>query len=102
MTNCGEVLGNKDLQVQFKMKKRPAFKAGAELSSTVNLVSVEVNDESIADSEVFELNLKIQKETTIPVDLSIEAIRKMQKELEGKLKCLSQLAECTSNQETQA
>ncbi|MBI1837508.1 MAG: hypothetical protein HYR91_09615 [Flavobacteriia bacterium] len=42
MANCNGLLGvkNSNLQVQFKMKKRPAFKAGAELSSKVNLVSI--------------------------------------------------------------
>ena len=95
MANCNELLGvkNSNLQVQFKMKKRPAFKAGAELSSKVNLVSIDV----IEDSEIFEMNINIQKESkcddTAPI--SIDAIKEMQARLEERLQYLAQIAEET-------
>jgi hypothetical protein len=50
-----------DLSLQVKMKKRPRFKAGAELSGAVNL-TVEVNETEEYDSNVMEMNLHIQSE----------------------------------------
>ena len=99
MANCNELLGvkNSNLQVLFKMKKRPAFKAGAELSSKVNLVSIDVNEDVIEDSEIFEMNINIQKESkcddTAPI--SIDAIKEMQARLEERLQYLAQIAEET-------
>jgi len=99
MANCNELLGvkNSNLQVQFKMKKRPAFKAGAELSSKVNLVSIDVNEDLIENSEIFEMNINIQKETKCDDSspISIDAIKEMQVRLEERLQYLSQIAEET-------
>lgn len=100
MTNCSEILGtkNKDLQVQFRMKRRPRFKAGAELSAKVNLVAIEVNEENDEDSESFEMNLRIERVSNEVNDWDLDKIHVMQRELEGKLKCLAQLAECKESQ----
>lgn len=53
--NCA----NSNLNVSIKTKRRPRFKAGAELSSAVNLVAVDVVEEMIEDTEVFEINIKL-------------------------------------------
>jgi hypothetical protein len=46
-----------DLIIKATVKKKPRFKAGAELSSRVNLKSVEVNvnDTSTEDTDAFEI-----------------------------------------------
>ena len=101
MGNCVDLLTkqNNDLVVKFGMKRKPAFKAGAELSSKVNLVAIDVNEELIEDSEVFEMNIKIERSAPSGCDITIEAIQEKQKELEVQLKCLAQLAETKKAQE---
>lgn len=49
-----------NLIVQIKTKKRVRFKAGAELSSAVNLVAVDVIETADDDSETLELTIKVQ------------------------------------------
>ncbi len=48
-----------DLIVKASIKRKPRFKAGAELSSSVNLksVDVEVNDVATEDTETFAIQL---------------------------------------------
>jgi len=48
-----------DLIVKASIKRKPRFKAGAELSSSVNLkrVDVEVNDVSTEGTETFAIQL---------------------------------------------
>ncbi len=65
--NCA----NSNLSVNIKTKRRPRFKAGAELSGAVNLVAIDVNEEMIDDTEVFEISIKLDstrcaKEDTCP------------------------------------
>ena len=104
MGNCVDLLSkqNNDLEVKFGMKRKPAFKAGAELSRKVNLVAIDVNEELIEDSEVFEMNIKIERSVPSNCDITIEAIQEKQKELEVQLKCLAQLAETKKAQEQNA
>lgn len=47
------------LQINVKAKKRPRFKAGAELSSTVNSVDVAVDHTIENDTEMIDLSIKI-------------------------------------------
>ncbi|AEA42571.1 hypothetical protein [Fluviicola taffensis] len=53
--NCA----NSNLSVNIKTRRKPRFKAGAELSSAVNLVAIDVNEELIEDTEVFEISIKL-------------------------------------------
>lgn len=53
--NCS----NSNLTVSIKTKRKPRFKAGAEMSSSVNLVAVDVVEEVIEDTEVFEISIKL-------------------------------------------
>lgn len=50
-----------NLVVQIKTKRRPRFKAGAELSGAVNLVVVDINETADNDSETLELAIQIQR-----------------------------------------
>ncbi len=63
-----------ELSLQVKMKKRPRFKAGAELSGAVNL-TVDVNETEGYDSNVMEMKLHIQS----------ERLFKLSKSLSGKI-----------------
>lgn len=51
-----------DLIVKASIKRKPRFKAGSDLSSTVNvkLMDVEVNDESTEDTEAFDITLHLK------------------------------------------
>ncbi len=97
MVNCNELLGvkNTNLQVQFKMKQHPV--STTDSGAKVNLVSIDVNEDVIEDSEIFEMNINIQKESkcdyTAPI--SIDAIKEMQARLEERLQYLAQIAEET-------
>lgn len=51
--------------LDLKAKRRPRFKAGSELSAKVNLVAVELNEETIDDTEIFELKLELQFERCV-------------------------------------
>ncbi len=50
-----------NLVVQIKTKRRPRFKAGAELSSAVNLVVVDVIETADDDFETLELTIQVQR-----------------------------------------
>lgn len=56
-----EATRNENLVVKIKTKKRPRFKAGAELSGVVNLVAVDINETADNDSETLELSIQIQR-----------------------------------------
>ena len=49
-----------NLVLDIKAKKSPRFKAGSELSSKVNLVAIELNEETTEDAELFELKLELK------------------------------------------
>ncbi|OJX36282.1 MAG: hypothetical protein BGO87_07455 [Flavobacteriia bacterium 40-80] len=51
-----------DLIVKASIKRKPRFKAGSDLSSTVNVkrMDVEVNDESTEDTEAFDITLHLK------------------------------------------
>lgn len=53
---------NEDMTIELKASKRPRFKAGSELSSKVNLVAIEVNQETTDESEILELRLVLNSE----------------------------------------
>lgn len=53
--NCA----NSNLSVSIKTKRRPRFKAGAELSGAVNKVAVDVNEETVDDIDVFEITINL-------------------------------------------
>ncbi|AEA45016.1 hypothetical protein [Fluviicola taffensis] len=55
-----------DLVLQVKIRKRPRFKAGAELSSAVNL-TVEVNETEERDSNVMELKLHLYSKRLLKI-----------------------------------
>jgi hypothetical protein len=58
MNNCF----NDDLKIELKASKRPRFKAGAELSGKVNLVGIEVNQETTEEAELIEVKFAISSE----------------------------------------
>ena len=98
MENCNELLGvkNNSLQVKFKMKQHPV--SATDSGSKVNLVSIDVNEDIIENSEIFEMSINIQKETKCDSDIapiSIDAIKEMQARLEERLQYLAQIAEET-------
>ena len=47
------------LQISLKAKKRPRFKAGAELSNSVNRVEVAVDHTIENETEMIDLSIKI-------------------------------------------
>lgn len=47
------------LQINLKAKKRPRFKAGAELSSSVNSVDIGVDHTIENETEMIDLSIKI-------------------------------------------
>lgn len=65
--NCS----NSNLTVSIKTKRRPPrFKAGAELSGAVNLVAVDVMEEVIENTEVFEISIKLDSTRCVKEDSS--------------------------------
>ena len=58
MNNCF----NDDLKIELKASKRPRFKAGADLSSKVNLMGVEVNQETTEEVETIEVKFVLSSE----------------------------------------
>jgi hypothetical protein len=52
-----------DLEVQVKATRRPRFKAGAELSSKVNRMAIDVNEELTEDQERIEIKLVLTSES---------------------------------------
>lgn len=53
---------NEELDIQVKATRRPRFKAGAELSSKVNLVIIDVDQEQTVDSESITIKVKIESD----------------------------------------
>ncbi|AEA42587.1 hypothetical protein [Fluviicola taffensis] len=52
-----------DLDVVVNAIRRPRFKAGAELSSAVNLVGIDVEHDLLEDAEKLTVRVKIQSKT---------------------------------------
>lgn len=61
-----------DLTVQLKASRKPRFKAGSDLSSRVNLVAIDFNEEIDETSENVELEIRLSSETCSPVTASEE------------------------------
>ncbi len=49
-------------EVIVKSRRRPRFKAGSDLSTKVNRVAVEVNEESLQDHELIEVKIHLLRE----------------------------------------
>lgn len=49
-------------EVIVKSRRRPRFKAGSDLSTKVNRVVVEINEESNPDNELIELKIRLFRE----------------------------------------
>ncbi|MBD3638032.1 MAG: hypothetical protein HUJ25_11825 [Crocinitomicaceae bacterium] len=47
------------LDIIFKATKKPRFKAGSELSAKVNLVDINLNQESTEEMESIEVKVKV-------------------------------------------
>jgi len=54
-----------DLQIAVKAKRTPRFKAGAELSKSVNLIDVEYNEEVNDTHEMLEVKLLLRSEDCV-------------------------------------
>lgn len=59
MENCKK----SDLIVNVRSSRRPRFKAGSELSSKVNMVEVDFNEEVNDTSEMLEVKIKLSAES---------------------------------------
>lgn len=55
-----------DLQIAVKAKRTPRFKAGAELSKSVNRVEVNIDQEAWEESEMISFEVKILNEACPP------------------------------------
>lgn len=64
MANTKECDSN-DLQIAVKAKRTPRFKAGAELSKSVNLIDVEYNEEVTDTYEMLEVKLLLRSEDCV-------------------------------------
>jgi hypothetical protein len=51
-----------DLTVQVRASRKPRFKAGSDLSSKVNLVEVDFNEELTEDQELIEVKLTLSNQ----------------------------------------
>lgn len=60
-TNCSK----SDLTVALKMRRSPRFKAGSELSSKVNHVAVEFNEDLTDDAELMEIKINLTSEACV-------------------------------------
>lgn len=69
-----EVEQNKDevLKIGLKKKRKPGFKAGADLSGKVNLVSVDLDEESSEISESCKLKMKLESENNERFELNLK------------------------------
>lgn len=65
MANVKECESN-DLQIAVKARRAPRFKAGADLSKSVNRVEVNVDQETFEDSEMISFEVKILNEACPP------------------------------------
>ncbi len=59
--NCSK----SDLTVALKTRRRPRFKAGSDLSSKVNRVEVEFNENITDDSELMEIKINLISEACV-------------------------------------
>ena len=54
---------NSELQVSVKARKPPRFKAGSDLSSRVNRVDVDFNEEQHEDHDLIEVKITLSEES---------------------------------------
>lgn len=64
--NCDKTCQKSDVVLNIKAKRPRRFKAGAELSSAVNLVDVNVDHQIGEDFEALEINIRLNTETCVP------------------------------------
>lgn len=50
---------NKRLDINVKARRKPRFKAGSDLSSSVNIMNIDVDHEIADNHEVIELKLQL-------------------------------------------
>lgn len=53
------------LILDLKTRRSPRFKAGSDLSTKVNLVSIDLNEEVTEHAELFELKLEVKFERCV-------------------------------------
>ena len=58
---------NSELEVTLNARRSPRFKAGSDLSSRVNLVAIDFNEEMDETSESVELKIRLSSEACVPV-----------------------------------
>lgn len=51
-----------ETEIILKTRRRPRFKAGSDLSTKVNRVAVEINEESLNDHELIEIKMQLFRE----------------------------------------
>lgn len=64
--NCNKKCQTNDLMVNVKATRRPRFKAGAELSGSVNIMDVNVDQEIGENFEAIEIKIRLSTETCVP------------------------------------
>ena len=64
--NCHKNCQTNDLMVNVKATRRPRFKAGAELSGSVNIMDVNVDQEIGENFEAIEIKIRLSTETCVP------------------------------------
>jgi hypothetical protein len=64
--NCNKTCQTNDLMVNVKATRRPRFKAGAELSGSVNIMDVNVDQEIGENFEAIEIKIRLSTETCVP------------------------------------
>lgn len=57
-----EKCNKSDLTIQLKATRKPRFKAGSDLSSKVNLVKVDFNEELTEEMELIEVKLTLSNQ----------------------------------------
>lgn len=63
---------NDILKIALKKKRKTRFKAGADLTDKVNLVSAEIDEESSEDSESCKIKLKLESENNDRFELNLK------------------------------
>ena len=59
-----------ETEVVLNMRRRPRFKAGSDLSTRVNRVAVEINEDSTEDHEMIELKVQFFREECAKTECS--------------------------------
>ena len=59
-----------ETEIILKTRRRPRFKAGSDLSSKVNRVAVEINEESTEEHEMIELKVQLFREECAKTECS--------------------------------